>query len=461
LATICPTTKYDLATIFMHEIAHGLGISSAFFSADGSSVITPGYLYIYDSFLSNSGVLLSSLASGSSSLTSNCTNNNVRWNGANGIAGNGGSMPSIYSPTAFTNSSSLSHLDELTYTGTTPNSLMTPTANYAERIHDCGQIINGMLNDIGWGNVIPLITGGLDNPCYISFPEFAIGTPLSYNTGTNYNVSIIGSCGGTFKFHALYEGGEIELNNVSLYYNNPINFTLSPLPSGYTYLRNANGTVKGRITYEMGEISGKIYRFVEIKKAPDKPSIQILPSIAGDPCNSIRLMISSKGATSLKVSLDVNSGIPYLGSRNFTQPNNVTYLITDVYNTYGSALRYFAAQGINSFGTSAFSDEKNKLFNCPSTSGGSGGAKLINTSNSLAEANIYPNPFVDIVNIECQKTFNQINIIDINGKIILFKNYDDILFLSIHELENLETGIYLITIKHTDGTQSTIKASKI
>jgi hypothetical protein len=57
----------------------------------------------------------------------------------------------MYAPTTFRSGGTLSHLDEVKYPKGTENSLMSPQIGAAEINHYPGQVILGILNQIGWG----------------------------------------------------------------------------------------------------------------------------------------------------------------------------------------------------------------------------------------------------------------------------------------------------------------------
>ncbi|MEM7370661.1 MAG: PKD domain-containing protein [Bacteroidota bacterium] len=154
--------EYDLATVALHEIAHGLGISTSFEYDDGAApdecpagVATSGCynstLSVFDHFLETGvGIGLPSITNNSVSLGSAIRSNSVVWNGAIAVVANGSVKPSIEDPVTFVTGESICHLDEVVYPAGDVNSLMTPSLNMAEAIHDPGPILRGMLKDMGW-----------------------------------------------------------------------------------------------------------------------------------------------------------------------------------------------------------------------------------------------------------------------------------------------------------------------
>lgn len=143
-----PGTDFDFVTVTIHELCHGLGFLSSFDSAGQFGLGSSGDPDIFDRFLVNGvGMVLLNLPTS----PSNVTGNSVFWNGLRGRFaynndfGSPDNVP-IFAPTPWKNGSSLSHLDESTFTG--PWDLETP--NYNEANHDPDTIVMGILQDIGY-----------------------------------------------------------------------------------------------------------------------------------------------------------------------------------------------------------------------------------------------------------------------------------------------------------------------
>lgn len=142
------TNEYDLESVFLHEMAHGLGFLStdsydSFFGYGTIEQPTP-----YDAYAQLAdGRRLSDLPSPSLELGKALTSTLV-WSGEKGIAANGGVKPVLYTPARYEEGSSVSHLDETTYTNLGANSIMTPNLDSGEIFREPGAILLGMMEDL-------------------------------------------------------------------------------------------------------------------------------------------------------------------------------------------------------------------------------------------------------------------------------------------------------------------------
>ena len=170
-----PAGKTDFVSTVLHEIAHGLGFFSfasveegavyGFTSSSGTGKLrdgNPDLPYIYDFFVENgSKKTIMSFPDPSFNLENQLTSNDLFWNGKKGIAANAGVLPHLYAPSSWSQGSSYTHLDEMTFPAGDVNALMTPYLANQEAIHDPGPVALGMLEDIGWTiNNAPVFTDG-------------------------------------------------------------------------------------------------------------------------------------------------------------------------------------------------------------------------------------------------------------------------------------------------------------
>jgi hypothetical protein len=152
---IPPADKYDLMSVVLHEIGHGLGIIDSYEVTGATGTIIDffsGSTMIYDFPLEDSGgqTLLTTFDSPSTGLGTALTSQALFYNTPLVLNVNGDQRAKIYAPSTYSAGSSTSHLDEDTYLGGTPNSLMTPSIAMAERILDPGPIVTEILKTMGW-----------------------------------------------------------------------------------------------------------------------------------------------------------------------------------------------------------------------------------------------------------------------------------------------------------------------
>lgn len=181
-----PAGQYDLMSVVLHELGHGLGFTGSMSVSDGigtyGSGMYVGFPLIYDHFTrTGSGTPLLSLPNDSSTLGSQLTSNNLYFNGTHANAANGGNPVKLYAPATWRQGTSYSHFDEATFPPGNPNSLMTPGLATAEAIHSPGPIALGVLEDLGWPDTAapppPPPPQGI--PIERIFGQDAIGTSLA------------------------------------------------------------------------------------------------------------------------------------------------------------------------------------------------------------------------------------------------------------------------------------------
>ena len=147
--------KYDLITVTMHEIAHGLGFSSSMevINSDTQGQYgQSGSAYVYDVFmedsqkvkLTNTGVY----GNPSLDLKKSLTNNALYFGLKNSKFVN--FLPRLYAPSTYKDGVSFSHFDESTYPSGTVNSLMSPSVRAAEVNQAPGELLLNCLNEMGW-----------------------------------------------------------------------------------------------------------------------------------------------------------------------------------------------------------------------------------------------------------------------------------------------------------------------
>ena len=141
-------SEYDLQSVMLHEMAHGLGFLSTsnydeFFSYGSIDQPTPFDAYIQ----TGDGRRLSDLPSPSLELGEALTSKLV-WSGVNGIAANGGVKPLLHSPKKYEDGSSTSHLDENAFDNAGKNAVMSPNLAAGEVFHEPGPLLLAMMQDL-------------------------------------------------------------------------------------------------------------------------------------------------------------------------------------------------------------------------------------------------------------------------------------------------------------------------
>ena len=142
------TREYDLQSVFLHEMAHGLGFLAndeydAFTGIGRIDQPTPFEAYA----LVEDKRRLADLPSPSIELGTALTSKLV-WSGPLGVAANNGEMPLLFTPSRYLDGSSISHLDDATFSKTGPNSVMTPSLEGGEIFHEPGPLLLAMMEDM-------------------------------------------------------------------------------------------------------------------------------------------------------------------------------------------------------------------------------------------------------------------------------------------------------------------------
>ena len=144
-----PTTReYDLRSVFIHEMGHGLGFLSndSYDSYLGFGSIeqpTP-----FDAYAQTpDGRRLADLPSPSLEL-GKALRSTLVWSGAQGIAANGGVKPILYTPDTYEDGSSISHLDEKTFADSPLDRVMTPNLDAGEVFIGPGPLLLAMMADM-------------------------------------------------------------------------------------------------------------------------------------------------------------------------------------------------------------------------------------------------------------------------------------------------------------------------
>jgi hypothetical protein len=212
--------EYDLQSVFLHEMAHGLGFLSTDsydpnFGFGRIEEPTPFDAYA----LVEDGRRLSDLPSPSIELGV-ALRSPLVWSGALGVAANGGVRPLLFTPKEYEEGSSVSHLDEDSFSRSGENAVMTPNLEAGEIFHKPGPLLLAMMEDMrrkppaGKSTGIPLPVRNIealisDGEAIISFdpPANARTAQIStYTVRNNLTNQVKNSAKSPVKFTGLKNG---------------------------------------------------------------------------------------------------------------------------------------------------------------------------------------------------------------------------------------------------------------
>jgi hypothetical protein len=142
------SNEYDLESVILHEVAHGLGFLSTdvydkFFGYGSIDQPTPFDAYIQ----TPDGRRLADMPTPSLELGKTLTAP-LYWIGENGKQANGGEKIKMYTPAIYEPGSSVSHLDEATFSKSGPDAVMTPNLDAGEVFHQLGPLLLAMMEDM-------------------------------------------------------------------------------------------------------------------------------------------------------------------------------------------------------------------------------------------------------------------------------------------------------------------------
>ncbi|MFP6581873.1 MAG: hypothetical protein VCD00_04885 [Candidatus Hydrogenedentota bacterium] len=149
-------SEYDLFTVMLHEITHGLGFIGLS-DASGNSALSGGspgvFTVLTDGLTRITGAV--DLWNSSFAFVGNAfdlVSNDVGFSGTNSIAENGNAIPKIYSPISFSGGSSLSHWDTPTF----PDEIMKHAIASGVQSLTYGALGIAALKDIGYSDAAPV-----------------------------------------------------------------------------------------------------------------------------------------------------------------------------------------------------------------------------------------------------------------------------------------------------------------
>ncbi len=164
-----PEGQFDLTTVVLHELGHGLGLIGALAVEDGVGSFTSDRSrpFSYDLHIQDGAgrsLLDSRTYPLESRVLADALEDELRFAG-NAVDQALGTTVPLYAPPRWVSGASLSHLDEDTFPAGTPDGLMTPFIARQETVSAPGRATCAMLGDIGWqlAGECDLLVGRLDD----------------------------------------------------------------------------------------------------------------------------------------------------------------------------------------------------------------------------------------------------------------------------------------------------------
>ena len=155
----CPSNKYDLVSVILHEMAHGLGFMSGTYYDPATRVGRFLQPTAFDAYVQlPDGRRLVDLPSPSLEIGAALTST-LLWSGANALKANNGVKPLLFTPSVYEQGSSTSHLDEKTFSNTFENSVMTPNLSAGEVFHLPGTLLLAIFEDLRMKPPVGIATG--------------------------------------------------------------------------------------------------------------------------------------------------------------------------------------------------------------------------------------------------------------------------------------------------------------
>jgi Secretion system C-terminal sorting domain len=224
--------KYDLMTVVLHEIAHGLGFTSTMKISSTNGLQAEwginGFPIIYDLFLQNqAGVVLTNtsvVGNPSADLKGLLTSNALFFKISNTAFRE--ENPKLYAPSTYEEGGSISHLDESRFPKGTANAMMSPQIGAAEVNHFPGNVILAILNQIGWavnyyeGSVITALPSPDYSEKFFVFPnpaenELSLFVPQNFEN-LGLTVKFFDNTGRLVASHQLQPNGSRKIEISSL-----------------------------------------------------------------------------------------------------------------------------------------------------------------------------------------------------------------------------------------------------
>jgi hypothetical protein len=252
-----PFDKYDFLTIVLHEIGHGLGLTTTLTvesgvgkwgTASGASLFPK----VFDIFLSDDDLyeyLIDKYQNNTTAFGDVLQGNNLYFDAEEAVMANHYRPVRIYAPIEYAQGSSFSHLDEFQFPEFDRDSLMTPTIYNGEVQHDPGPVVRGILRDMGWKTVEAT-----------HFAQFAAGAGWSsdlviQNSFPSNTQSIMR---GSIE---IYDSNGNEINPSSVFPGSDGTFEIGPSGTKTFSSRSSGSAVFGTVTVKSDRPASGVIRF--------------------------------------------------------------------------------------------------------------------------------------------------------------------------------------------------------
>jgi len=277
-----PNDQYDLLSVVLHELGHGLGfISTKNYEIGEGSLGIDDIPYTYDTYLTlgaGGGLLID--ITDPTDLGDAFTSDNVYTNSPGATDALSGVFPRHFAPSEYAGGSSISHWNESTFEPGNMNSLMTPQIGPGEAILDPGPITLGLFEDIGW-----ILCEETVNPCVAE--ELSLQGPEEICPGETTEVN-------TDSPNTIPDGGGagVRFNN-----NADVNIILFGIDFPYSFDNDLNGVLSAN---DIDLFEGAFDLTTFVYTDPENPGTTICsessnpvvvnfltnsdPSCSGNPC---------------------------------------------------------------------------------------------------------------------------------------------------------------------------------
>jgi len=218
-----PSDKWDLFTVVLHELGHGLGFSGSFNVsgtngswggvADGVTYPAQWDTLEYDAASGGHQLIdTGTYANPGTALKSALTGGSVYYGGANTVAYLG-TRAKLYAPSTWVAGTSNAHTDNTAFPPGSLNSLMDPALSNGEVVHFPGPLVIAMFQDLAWSTA-SIAPKAVISPTSNAYGNVAVGstsnriftvtntgvTPLHITTASTGNAQMVVNtnlCNGT------------------------------------------------------------------------------------------------------------------------------------------------------------------------------------------------------------------------------------------------------------------------